>query len=239
MALINCPECNKELSDKVKSCPHCGYPFENEKDNNENQQTSMVETEIEKLEKPKKPKKIKMVIILTILLIIILAGSILYYTQIIQLNKYERYALNIINKLNDITDKSDELKINNVDFLVPIEIKCSQPEAEEFIVEFINGSISKENPACIVSFEVHKNENEPTSMYILSVYDKKSEEYVNIATCMTLDESTIESLYDLGFITYESMKEQLFTAMLINSINNDANKVGNVNIDKIMKAIIK
>ena len=28
MALINCPECSKEISDKVKSCPHCGYPME-------------------------------------------------------------------------------------------------------------------------------------------------------------------------------------------------------------------
>lgn len=28
MALINCPECTKEISDKVKFCPHCGYPFE-------------------------------------------------------------------------------------------------------------------------------------------------------------------------------------------------------------------
>lgn len=27
MALISCPECTKEISDKVKSCPHCGYPF--------------------------------------------------------------------------------------------------------------------------------------------------------------------------------------------------------------------
>lgn len=25
MALINCPECNKEISDKAKVCPHCGY----------------------------------------------------------------------------------------------------------------------------------------------------------------------------------------------------------------------
>ena len=24
MALINCPECNNEISDKAKSCPHCG-----------------------------------------------------------------------------------------------------------------------------------------------------------------------------------------------------------------------
>lgn len=25
MALINCPECNHEVSDKASSCPHCGY----------------------------------------------------------------------------------------------------------------------------------------------------------------------------------------------------------------------
>lgn len=27
MALINCPECSKEISDKAKECPHCGYPL--------------------------------------------------------------------------------------------------------------------------------------------------------------------------------------------------------------------
>jgi len=27
MALIYCPECNKEISDKAKSCPRCGYPI--------------------------------------------------------------------------------------------------------------------------------------------------------------------------------------------------------------------
>lgn len=27
MALIQCPECGKEISDKVTNCPHCGYPF--------------------------------------------------------------------------------------------------------------------------------------------------------------------------------------------------------------------
>lgn len=29
MALINCPECNKEISDKANSCPNCGYPLNN------------------------------------------------------------------------------------------------------------------------------------------------------------------------------------------------------------------
>ena len=28
MALINCPECNKQISDRAESCPHCGYPLQ-------------------------------------------------------------------------------------------------------------------------------------------------------------------------------------------------------------------
>lgn len=28
MALIKCPECKKDVSDKATACPHCGYPIE-------------------------------------------------------------------------------------------------------------------------------------------------------------------------------------------------------------------
>lgn len=28
MALIKCPECGKEISDKAIACPHCGFPIE-------------------------------------------------------------------------------------------------------------------------------------------------------------------------------------------------------------------
>ena len=31
MALINCPECGKEMSDSVKKCPHCGYKIKSSK----------------------------------------------------------------------------------------------------------------------------------------------------------------------------------------------------------------
>ncbi|MDD6070150.1 MAG: zinc-ribbon domain-containing protein, partial [Clostridiales bacterium] len=27
MALIKCPECGKEISDKSSQCNHCGYPL--------------------------------------------------------------------------------------------------------------------------------------------------------------------------------------------------------------------
>lgn len=41
--LINCPECNKEISDKVKACPHCGYPLVEEETASEAQQPQQVE----------------------------------------------------------------------------------------------------------------------------------------------------------------------------------------------------
>lgn len=33
MALIKCPECNKEISDKSKVCIHCGYPLDDKNTN--------------------------------------------------------------------------------------------------------------------------------------------------------------------------------------------------------------
>ena len=30
MALMNCPECGKEISNQAKCCPHCGFPLESE-----------------------------------------------------------------------------------------------------------------------------------------------------------------------------------------------------------------
>lgn len=34
MAIIKCPECNKEMSDTVKKCPHCGYKIKNKSKKN-------------------------------------------------------------------------------------------------------------------------------------------------------------------------------------------------------------
>ena len=34
MSLISCPECNKEISDKAKCCPNCGYEFHTDYEGN-------------------------------------------------------------------------------------------------------------------------------------------------------------------------------------------------------------
>ena len=45
MALINCPECGKEVSTAAEICPHCGYPLKKE----------LEQKEIEELKPYKKP----------------------------------------------------------------------------------------------------------------------------------------------------------------------------------------
>lgn len=32
MALMNCPECGKEVSDSAEQCPHCGFPIAKQND---------------------------------------------------------------------------------------------------------------------------------------------------------------------------------------------------------------
>lgn len=60
MALIVCPECGKEISDKVKACPHCGYPFpENEQVASTPQQVEVTAVNLG----PKDPKKKKKVLL--------------------------------------------------------------------------------------------------------------------------------------------------------------------------------
>ena len=52
MALIHCPECNKEVSNTAKMCPHCGYDIagyiqqiEQQKKKEQEEQTQQSEKE--------------------------------------------------------------------------------------------------------------------------------------------------------------------------------------------------
>lgn len=40
MSLINCPECNHEISEKAISCPNCGYPIVLKNENSKNESVS-------------------------------------------------------------------------------------------------------------------------------------------------------------------------------------------------------
>lgn len=71
MALIKCPECSREISDKVKSCPHCGFPLDSSEEN-----TQKVELSSVKLKIDKKRKKQIIIAAVSIILIFLVGISI-------------------------------------------------------------------------------------------------------------------------------------------------------------------
>ena len=79
MALIKCPECNKEISDQAISCPHCGFPLSKlgiEKQNKEQIDLSSCEVILKR--GVKKSIRVTMVILL-VLAILIAVGDIIYF----------------------------------------------------------------------------------------------------------------------------------------------------------------
>lgn len=93
MALIKCPECEKEISDKVKSCPNCGYPMEI--DNNETQKVELSSVNI-KLDENKKRKILRSILLIISIFVICIGGYSFIKLQN-EKNKTEEYKNNIIN----------------------------------------------------------------------------------------------------------------------------------------------
>jgi hypothetical protein len=50
MALIKCYECDKEMSDKAKACPHCGAPHENQAENFANKMAALRELKMKMMD---------------------------------------------------------------------------------------------------------------------------------------------------------------------------------------------
>ncbi|MBU5311916.1 zinc ribbon domain-containing protein [Tissierella carlieri] len=108
MALISCPECTKEISDKVKACPHCGYPLV--EDNIETQKVELTSVNV-KIEEGKK-KKIVGRLISFLIIISMLIGGIWLYNQEKEKKKIEEYTYNVdelIKIMHASVSKAEEL----------------------------------------------------------------------------------------------------------------------------------
>lgn len=55
MALIKCPECEKEISDKAGKCPYCGYPIEEHL--KREREKELYKIRLNSITMPDKPKK--------------------------------------------------------------------------------------------------------------------------------------------------------------------------------------
>lgn len=114
MALIKCPDCGKEVSNRAANCIHCGYPLavkepnvsfnENNGIHNENHKTAPLI--VNKSKQRKLSKSVK--VIMAILAVIVLMVGIVTFTS----NRFsdeEEYGLRMVTKYQDMLKNPDSL----------------------------------------------------------------------------------------------------------------------------------
>lgn len=78
MALINCPECDREISDRVVACPHCGFPLKEELTPEGDIKPQDVQITGVKVEK----KKVLTYVLVPLLILSVIAGAFFVYRGI-------------------------------------------------------------------------------------------------------------------------------------------------------------
>lgn len=142
MALIKCPECGKEISDKAEKCPHCGYPIEEIENTVENETGSKQEGSDSNKEVPKKKKPLnkKIIIVVSAIIGVAVVGFGAYmattadartYKQAKELydEKNYREAVEKFKKIEDYKNSKDLIK------------KCEynlSPDGQ-FLITFVDG----------------------------------------------------------------------------------------------------
>ena len=125
MALISCPNCGKEISDKTSKCIHCGCEFEILKKKycdeckkeisadldicpncGYSKQNKATKKENKKITKEEPPKK-KSPIIWIVLIVIIVLILILVFSGSNNAAKNEKICNNFVTKLQSYIDKKD------------------------------------------------------------------------------------------------------------------------------------
>lgn len=114
MALIKCPECGKEISDKASNCPNCGCPIEKVEVD-----TPIVEKDISNVEQPvmesqtKKSKGIKVLIPIIIAVVVIaIIGGAVYNMKVIKPKKTYDEAVSLLQsgKYDDANELFNSIK---------------------------------------------------------------------------------------------------------------------------------
>ena len=82
MALITCPECGREVSDRAKTCPNCGFPItKSEEMDNELQVRDVVLAKEEQKPQPQSKKKVRIGLVATLCVVLAMLAFFLLQTS--------------------------------------------------------------------------------------------------------------------------------------------------------------
>lgn len=122
MSIINCPECDKEISNLAPNCPHCGYPINQEKaeqkvkdDIIKNLNFKLAKEKISKIFENKTAK-----IIICSLAILIIIGGVMGN----HIDKYEQQAIDCTEKLASMMKDPNSFRLEDNVLVIYDETDC-------------------------------------------------------------------------------------------------------------------
>ena len=163
MALITCPECKKEISDKSTVCIHCGYPINLEKTNIvssveecKDMQTATSKTDVSQVINVQKYKKIIISIVIIVAVIICII-----------------YGLNLVSKYQDILKNPDSLILRS-----DIAVITYSRDGETYEYAFFDASGENSYGASVTS----------TPCFVNGQYVCNSDDIPSVSEYMSMDD---------------------------------------------------
>lgn len=210
MALIKCPECGKEISDKAPACPHCGYPIEKnveiynsefknyEEDNDEKDE----EKSIEKEENKKIHINKKLVTVGIVAGIVVVCGVLIPIMNNSRNLKITDEGWTYIEKTDGKIYK-DKISVNSDKKLV-----IFTENREQFIIEDGKGEIElsvkndSEDVDKVAGIYEIKNEKDAGIEITTSEVNTEVEKYEALGEKSVDLEEEIQTEYDKPFLLY-------------------------------------
>lgn len=188
MDLIKCPECGREIYDKVKSCPHCGYPMGKKIVCSEcNIEYLVSEKSCPNCGCPNKKRINAIIMIVSILLVIALCLGVFLITK----RNYATYKEETVNS-EVLKTKSDFSRVDLIEEAAliehtPEELKEELGNTSVLSVEPVN--ISGVNVDDIIEFGSYEQDNsksngsEAIEWYVIDIEN----DYVILMSVYALD----------------------------------------------------
>lgn len=187
MALIKCPECDKKVSDKAESCPHCGYSFKKK-----------IEINDEKLKELNGKWNNKYLIIILIVLVI---GYFLFFNNS-RGNINEGNGGSPTTELNPNQNGNYEYSQNGKYFEYPTTYKVYVDKSGSI---YVGKNIDKDGALIpYIMIEKYKNYTDPTQL-LNELTNEISKEYSDAVITINMLSSYIGDKYVYGIqYTYTS-----------------------------------
>lgn len=256
MALIRCPECGKQVSDKASSCPNCGCPLR--------EPISASNMSIQE----KKENKIKIIIPIAVVVTIVIIGIIFYnvkvikpkntyneaiellekgkyeeadellktiteYKDVLEIReeiKYESYAYSAVNAVKEVLKNPDSISVYDVKFYSGIKNNDTDNDKNKDKEE--NDTIIDANHPCvIIHLGAQNGFGGNTESYASCTYSKNEGEYKLGTFTNELDAEEIDEDSDNYFMYY-------LGAIIINDYYDNGVEVGKINMGRF-KTLLK